>query len=555
MASGTQSTKFIFVTGGVSSSLGKGLTAASLGRLLRLRGLSVTMGKLDPYLNVDPGTMNPGEHGEVFVTEDGGETDLDLGHYERFIDESLSKLSNTTTGAIYSSVISKERKGDYLGKTVQVIPHITDEIKERITRLGSTGADVAIIEIGGTVGDIEIIPFIESIRQFRHKVGKENVCYMHLTLVPYLEGSGEHKSKPTQHSVATLRSMGIQPDVIVCRSDAPVQPDMKRKISMFCDVPTEAVVSAVNADSLYDIPMNLHSEGLDEFVCSVLGIDIAHHPIDTSLWEEVTQLVRGVKRSIRIGLVGKYVNMSDAYLSVYESMTHAAIHAGCKIEVVKIDAEYVPDQIGREFFKGLDGVIIPGGFGERGIEGMISAAKICREELIPTLGICLGMQVMVIEAARSLLGFSDANSREFNADSSFPVIDLMAEQVDVTDKGGTMRLGAYPAMLEDGSKVAELYGSTVVSERHRHRYEFNARYGEQYRSIGVRCSGVSPDGRLVEFIERVDHPYFVGTQAHPEFKSRPNRPHPLFVGLIAGASSRADAREGRFSVDDVSASR
>lgn len=555
MASGTQSTKFIFVTGGVSSSLGKGLTAASLGRLLRLRGLSVTMGKLDPYLNVDPGTMNPGEHGEVFVTDDGGETDLDLGHYERFIDEPLTKLSNTTTGAIYSSVIGKERKGDYLGKTVQVIPHITDEIKERITRLGSTGADVAIIEIGGTVGDIEIIPFIESIRQFRHKVGKENVCYMHLTLVPYLEGSGEHKSKPTQHSVSTLRSMGIQPDVIVCRSDAPVQADMKRKISMFCDVPTEAVVSAVNADSLYDIPMNLHFEGLDSYVCSVLGIDLAGHSIDTTLWDEVTQLVRAAKKSIRIGLVGKYVNMSDAYLSVYESMTHAAIHAGCKIEVVKIDAEFVPNEIGREYFRGLDGVIIPGGFGERGIEGMISAARICREEGIPTLGICLGMQVMVIEAARSLLGIEDANSREFDSDCSFPVIDLMADQVDVTDKGGTMRLGAYPAMLEEGSKVAELYGATVVSERHRHRYEFNARYADQYQAIGVRCSGVSPDNRLVEFIERTDHPYFVGTQAHPEFKSRPNRPHPLFVGLINGASERADAREGRFAVDDVSTPR
>ena len=513
------------------------------------------MGKLDPYLNVDPGTMNPGEHGEVFVTDDGGETDLDLGHYERFIDEPLTKLSNTTTGAIYSSVIGKERRGDYLGKTVQVIPHITDEIKERITRLGSTGADVAIIEIGGTVGDIEIIPFIESIRQFRHKVGKENVCYMHLTLVPYLEGSGEHKSKPTQHSVSTLRSMGIQPDVIVCRSDAPVQPDMKRKISMFCDVPTEAVVSAVNANSLYDIPMNLHYEGLDEYVCSVLGIDIVQHPINTSLWDEVTHLVRSTTKTIRIGLVGKYVNMSDAYLSVYESMTHAAIHAGCKIEVVKIDAEFVPEQIGREYLTGLDGVIIPGGFGERGIEGMIAAARICREEGIPTLGICLGMQVMVIEAARSLLGIADANSREFDSDTSFPVIDLMADQVDVVDKGGTMRLGAYPAMLIEGSAVADLYGSTVVSERHRHRYEFNARFAEQYREIGVLCSGVSPDGRLVEFIERIDHPYFVGTQAHPEFKSRPNRPHPLFVGLISGASNRADGREGRFSVDGVSNAR
>ena len=551
MASGHSPTKYIFVTGGVSSSLGKGLTAASLGRLLRLRGLHVTMGKLDPYLNVDPGTMNPGEHGEVFVTDDGGETDLDLGHYERFIDEPLTRLSNTTTGAVYQSVINKERKGDYLGKTVQVIPHITDEIKERISRLGSTGADVAIIEIGGTVGDIEIIPFIESIRQFRHNVGKENVCYVHLTLVPYLEGSGEHKSKPTQHSVSTLRSMGIQPDVIVCRSDAPVQPDMKRKISMFCDVPTEAVVSAVNASSLYEIPLNLHQEGLDAYVCGVLGIQESQFPIDLTVWTDVTRLVREASKPIRIGLVGKYVTMSDAYLSVFESVTHAAIHAGCRVEMVKVDAERIPHDFDLSYLRTLDGVIIPGGFGERGIEGMISAAEICRTEGIPTLGICLGMQVMVIEAARNLLGQPEANSREFDADTSYPVIDLMAEQVDITNKGGTMRLGAYPAMLAEGSLVANLYGSPVVSERHRHRYEFNSRYADGYLDVGVRCSGLSPDGRLVEFIEHVEHPFYVGTQAHPEFKSRPNRAHPLFAGLIQAASRRADERDGRLRVEET----
>lgn len=547
MADGNKQTKFIFVTGGVSSSLGKGLTAASLGRLLRLRGLNVTMAKLDPYLNVDPGTMNPGEHGEVYVTDDGGETDLDLGHYERFIDESLTKLSNTTTGAIYQNVIAKERRGEYLGKTVQVIPHITNEIKERIHRLGTLGADVVIVEIGGTVGDIEIIPFIESIRQFRHQVGKENVCYMHLTLVPYLDGSGEHKSKPTQHSVSTIRSLGIQPDVIVCRSNVLVANDMKRKISMFCDVPTEAVVTAVTASSLYDIPLLLHEEGLDTIVCNTLGIDVASHPIDLSLWEEVSRKAHDAKQPLRIGLAGKYVNMSDSYLSVYESIYHAGFNAGCAVEVVKIDAEAVPNDFGPEFFATLDGVVIPGGFGERGIEGLVETAKICRELGVPTLGICLGMQIMVIEAARNQLGWTDANSTEFNQNTNRPVIDLMADQVHITDKGGTMRLGAYPAMLEEGSMIANLYGAAVVSERHRHRYEFNARYAEQYREIGIRCSGLSPDGRLVEFIERTDHPYFVGTQAHPEFKSRPNRPHPLFVGLVDAAARRNDATVGRLA--------
>lgn len=554
MASAKRETKYVFVTGGVSSSLGKGLTAASLGRLLKLRGLNVTMGKLDPYLNVDPGTMNPGEHGEVFVTDDGGETDLDLGHYERFIDEPLTKLSNTTTGAVYSSVIAKERKGEYLGKTVQVIPHITNEIKDRITRLGAQGADVVIIEIGGTVGDIEIIPFVESIRQFRHQVGKENVCYTHLTLVPFLGGSKEHKSKPTQHSVAELRSMGIQPDVIVCRSDQSVSHDMKHKISMFCDVPTSAVISAVDAGSLYDIPLLLHEEGLDAIVCETLGIDLDEHPINLAPWQLVSQQAHSATKSLKIGLVGKYVTMPDAYLSVYESILHAGFGLGCRIEVQQVDAEYVPTTYSADFLDGLDGIIIPGGFGERGVEGMIETARIARERGIPTLGICLGMQVMVIETARHQLGMQGANSTEFNAGTSYPVIDLMSDQVHVTDKGGTMRLGAYPAMLADDSKVANLYGSPVVSERHRHRYEFNARYKDQFEAVGMSCSGLSPDGRLVEFVELNSHPFFVGTQAHPEFKSRPDRPHPLFVGLISAAASRHDARENRiFDIDSIQA--
>ena len=552
MTSAKRETKYVFVTGGVSSSLGKGLTAASLGRLLKLRGLNVTMGKLDPYLNVDPGTMNPGEHGEVFVTDDGGETDLDLGHYERFIDEPLTKLSNTTTGAVYSSVIAKERKGEYLGKTVQVIPHITNEIKERISRLGSQGADVVIIEIGGTVGDIEIIPFIESIRQFRHQVGKENVCYAHLTLVPFLGGSKEHKSKPTQHSVGELRSMGIQPDVIVCRSDQPVSHDMKRKISMFCDVATGAVISAIDAGSLYDIPLLLHEEGLDAIVCETLGINLDEHPIDLALWGKVSQQAHSATKPIKIGLVGKYVTMPDAYLSVYEAILHAGFGSGCRIEVQQVDAELVPSSYSAEFLDQLDGVIIPGGFGERGVEGMIETAKIARERGIPTLGICLGMQVMVIETARHQLGMTAANSIEFNSATEYPVIDLMAEQVNVTDKGGTMRLGAYPAMLTAGSIVSELYSAPVVSERHRHRYEFNARFKDQFEKVGMVCSGLSPDGRLVEFVELNNHPYFVGTQAHPEFKSRPDRPHPLFAGLIAAAVKRNDGRENRiFNIDTL----
>jgi len=536
-------TKFVFVTGGVSSSLGKGLTASSLGRLLKSRGLKVTMCKLDPYLNVDPGTMNPGEHGEVYVTDDGGETDLDLGHYERFIDESLSRMSNTTTGSIYSNVIAKERRGDYLGKTVQVIPHITDEIKERIRRLGTLGADVVIVEIGGTVGDIEIVPFIESIRQYRRDAGRGNVCYVHLTLVPYLAPSGEQKTKPTQHSVTELRSRGIQPDVIVCRSDQPISDGLKRKISLLCDVPNEAVISAIDASSIYDIPINMHNEGLDRIVCNTLGIDLDEHPIDLSAWQDVVRRVHNTTRTLRIGVIGKYVSMPDAYLSVAESIRHAGFAIGATTKIEWLEAERVPSEIDSERIRQLDGIIVPGGFGERGVEGMIAAARIAREHNIPYLGICLGMQVMVIEFARHVLGLSDAHSTEISLGTSSPVIALMAEQMDVIDLGGTMRLGACPAMLEEGSLVAQLYGATVVSERHRHRYEFNSRFREQFEAAGMRCSGTSPDGRLVEFVEVPEHSYFVGTQAHPEFKSRPDRPHPLFLGLVRAADARAEGRE------------
>jgi CTP synthase len=536
-------TKYVFVTGGVSSSLGKGLTASSLGRLLKSRGLRVTMCKLDPYLNVDPGTMNPGEHGEVFVTDDGGETDLDLGHYERFIDESLSKISNTTTGSIYSNVIAKERRGDYLGKTVQVIPHVTDEIKERIRRQGSLGADVVIVEIGGTVGDIEIVPFIESIRQFRRDAGRDNVCYVHLTLVPYLAPSGEQKTKPTQHSVTELRSRGIQPDIIVCRSDQPISDGLKRKISLLCDVPVNAVISAVDEASIYDIPITLHHEGLDTIVCNTLNIDLEEHPIDLGPWESVVRRVHNTTRNLRIGIIGKYVTMPDAYLSVGESIRHAGFAVGAKTLIEYHEAERVPSELDADRLSQLDGIIVPGGFGERGIEGMIATARIARENDIPYLGICLGMQVQVIEFARHVLGLSDAQSTEFSHSSSAPVISLLAEQIDVTDLGGTMRLGAWPAMLNEGSIVAELYGTTVVSERHRHRYEFNARYREQFEAAGLHCSGNSPDGRLVEFVELPGHTFFVGTQAHPEFKSRPDRPHPLFLGLIKAAAARAEGRE------------
>ena len=536
-------TKFVFVTGGVSSSLGKGLTASSLGRLLKLRGVSVTMAKLDPYINVDPGTMNPGEHGEVFVTEDGGETDLDLGHYERFIDVNLTRSSNATTGSIYSSVIAKERRGDYLGKTVQVIPHVTDEIKERVRRLAVEDVDVVIIEIGGTVGDIEIVPFLEAIRQFRSDIGRQNVFYLHLTLVPYLAPSGEQKTKPTQHSVTELRSRGIQPDAIVCRSDQPISDGLKRKISLLCDVPIEAVISAVDAGNIYEIPLVLHEEGLDAYVCATLGIDLDEHRIDLSEWENIVTRAAMADRKVKIGIIGKYVNLPDAYLSVVESLRHAGFHHAVTIELDWIDAEYVPGLLETDRLRNLDGIVIPGGFGERGVEGMIVAAKYARESAIPCLGLCLGLQVMVVDVARHLAGLDRASSHEIDSQTPHPVIALMDEQSSVIDLGGTMRLGAYPAMLTPGTQVAGFYGTEVVSERHRHRYEVNSRYRTRLEAAGLCCSGNSPDGRLVEFIELPGHPFWVGTQAHPEFKSRPERPHPLFRELVGAALDRAEGRE------------
>jgi CTP synthase len=534
--------KHIFVTGGVSSSLGKGITAASLGRLLKARGLRVTMQKLDPYINVDPGTMNPDEHGEVFVTDDGGETDLDLGHYERFIDEALHRDSNATTGSIYSGVIAKERRGDFLGKTVQVIPHITNEIKERITRLATDDVDVVITEIGGTVGDIEILPFLEAVRQFRNDIGRDRVCYVHVTLVPYLAPSGEQKTKPTQHSVTELRSRGIQPDVIVCRSDRPISTSLKRKISNLCDVPIDAVISNVDAPILYELPLVLHEEGLDDYVCRVLRFE--DHHADLTEWETLVDRIEAATRTVRIGLVGKYL-LTDAYLSVVEALKHGSFFHSAKVEIDWIQAEEVTGLLAEGRLKDLDGIVIPGGFGERGFEGKIAAAGFAREQGIPCLGLCLGLQAMVIEFSRSCAGLDGANSGEMAPSTPHPVIDLMDEQLEVVDMGGTMRLGAYPARLAEGSQVAAAYGESVVYERHRHRYEVNNRYRSRLEEAGLRCSGTSPDDRLVEFIELPGHPFWVGTQAHPELKSRPDRPHPLFRELVAAALQRAEGRSPR----------
>ncbi|HET9059849.1 MAG TPA: CTP synthase [Acidimicrobiales bacterium] len=543
--------KHIFVTGGVASSLGKGLTAASLGRLLKSRGLRVTMQKLDPYINVDPGTMNPFEHGEVFVTDDGGEMDLDLGHYERFIDEALSRDSNATTGSIYQSVIAKERRGEYLGKTVQVIPHITNEIKHRIRRLGTDDVDVVITEIGGTVGDIEILPFLEAVRQIRKEVGRDNVCYIHVTLVPYLGPSGEQKTKPTQHSVTELRSRGIQPDVIILRSDRPLPPSLKTKISMLCDVPEEAVISNIDAPNLYEIPLSLHEEGLDEYVCKLLHLEgpsqAPHvHALDLSHWRALVGRVEAADKPVRIGLIGKYVNLPDAYLSVVEALRHGGYAHGARVQLDWVQAEEVEGLLAEGRLWELDGMIVPGGFGERGIEGMITAVGYAREHGLPCLGLCLGLQVMVIEFARNGAGLDRANSREFAPGSPHLVIDLMDEQREIVSQsnyGGTMRLGTYPARLRPGSQVAAVYGAELVFERHRHRYEVNPRYRSRLEQAGLNCSGESPDGRLVEMIELPGHPFWMGTQAHPEFKSRPDRPHPLFSGLVQAALARAEGRK------------
>jgi CTP synthase len=543
--------KHIFVTGGVASSLGKGLTASSLGRLLKARGLRVTMQKLDPYINVDPGTMNPFEHGEVFVTDDGGETDLDLGHYERFIDEALSRNSNATTGSIYQAVLAAERRGDYLGRTVQVIPHITDEIKRRIRRLATDDVDVVITEVGGTVGDIEILPFLEAIRQFRKDVGRDNVCYVHVTLVPFIGPSGEQKTKPTQHSVTELRSRGIQPDAIVCRSEGAISDQLKRKISNLCDVPVEAVVNAADARNLYEIPLILHEEGLDTYVCKVLRLEAAGEP-DLRTWEQLVERVETSIRPVRIGLIGKYVDLPDAYLSVVEALKHGGFHHGARVEIEWIQAEEVEGLLVEGRLRDLDGIVIPGGFGQRGIEGKIAAAGYARDNGVPCLGLCLGMQVMTIEYARNVLGLGGANSSEFDSASPHPVIDLMETQRGVTDMGGTMRLGAYVAVLKPGSQVAAIYGEQVISERHRHRYEFNPAYRSRFDGSGLALSGTSPDDRLVEFIELDGHPFWVGTQAHPEFKSRPDRPAPLFRALIGAALARAEGRNPHiFDADEL----
>ena len=533
-------TKHIFVTGGVASSLGKGLTAASLGRLLKQRGRRVVIQKLDPYINVDPGTMNPFEHGEVFVTDDGGETDLDLGHYERFIDENLTTESNATTGSIYSAVIAAERHGEYLGKTVQVIPHITDEIKRRIRVLATEDTDVLITEVGGTVGDIEILPFLEAIRQFRLDVGEHNICYVHVTLIPFIGPSGEHKTKPTQHSVTELRSAGIQPHAIVCRSNEPISDDLVRKISRLSNVPFEGVVNAPDANSLYEIPLLLNEEGLDSYICDSLGLDNPEPDLED--WRALVSRVVSATATVRIGLIGKYVSLVDAYLSVVEALNHAGAHHGVQVEIDWIQAEEVEGMLSEGRLKDLDGIVIPGGFGERGIEGKIAAAGFTRQNEIPCLGLCLGLQCMTIDFARNVLGLERAHSSEFDPSSPHPVIDLMESQRDVSDMGGTMRLGTYVAQLKPDSQVSAIYGEEVVSERHRHRYEFNSRYRAKFEDTNFVCSGESPDGRLVEFIELKDHPFWVATQAHPEFKSRPDRPAPLFRAFVEAALHRAEGR-------------
>jgi CTP synthase len=537
--------KHIFVTGGVASSLGKGLTASSLGRLLKTRGLRVTMQKLDPYINVDPGTMNPFQHGEVFVTDDGGETDLDLGHYERFVDVPLTKKSNATTGSIYEEVLAKERRGAYLGQTVQVIPHITDEIKERILRLADDEVDVVITEIGGTVGDIEILPFLEAVRQFRKDVGRDNVFYVHVTLVPFIGPSGEQKTKPTQHSVTELRSRGIQPDAIVCRSDRPIPTRLKEKISQLCDVPEEGIVSAVDAETLYEIPLVLHDEGLDDYVGRVLHLD--EHAPDLGEWRSLVRRIGAAEQDVRIGLVGKYVNLPDAYLSVAEALRHGGYACGARVEIDWIASDDAEGLLAEGRLRDLDGIVIPGGFGVRGVEGKVAAAGFAREHRVPYLGLCLGLQCAVIEFARDACGLLGANSSEFSPSTPHPVIDLMDEQRDVVDLGGTMRLGAYPAKLVPGTIVQGAYGEQVVYERHRHRYELNNKYRRRLEEAGLVCSGTSPDDRLVEYVELDPsvHPFFVATQAHPEFKSRPDRPHPLFAAFVAAARDRAEGRAPR----------
>ncbi|MGD7787344.1 CTP synthase [Propionibacteriaceae bacterium Y1700] len=540
---GNHQTKHLFVTGGVASSLGKGLTASSLGNLLIARGLTVTMQKLDPYLNVDPGTMNPFQHGEVFVTEDGAETDLDIGHYERFLNVDLSGDANVTTGKVYSSVIAKERRGDYLGDTVQVIPHITNEIKDSMLAMGGSGVDVVIHEIGGTVGDIESLPFLEAARQVRHEIGRDNVFFLHVSLVPWLGPSKELKTKPTQHSVAKLREVGVQPDAIVCRSDREIPESVKRKISLMCDVETEAVVTAADSPSIYDIPKVIHAEGLDAYV--VRRLNLPFRDVNWEQWDNLLDQVHNPDEEVSIGLVGKYIDLPDAYLSVAEALRAGGFANRAKVNLIWIPSDECETEAGAaRHLSELDGICVPGGFGIRGVEGKVGAIRFARENRIPVLGLCLGLQCMVIEVARNLAGLEGADSSEFTPGAAHPVIATMAEQVEIIDGGGdlggSMRLGSYPAALAEGSVVAGLYGSTRVEERHRHRYEVNNAYREQLEQAGLVISGTSPDSTLVEFVELPAevHPYFVATQAHPELKSRPTVPHPLFSGLIKAALQR-----------------
>ncbi|WP_291583509.1 CTP synthase [Clostridium sp. UBA6640] len=525
------STKYVFVTGGVVSSLGKGITAASLGRLLKNRGLKVSIQKFDPYLNIDPGTMSPYQHGEVFVTDDGAETDLDLGHYERFIDENLSKNNNVTSGRVYWSVISKERRGDYLGGTVQVIPHITNELKDRVYRVAKEkDVDVVITEIGGTVGDIESLPFLEAIRQIKYEVGMENVCFIHVTLVPYLGKAGELKTKPTQHSVKELRSIGIQPDIIVCRSEKEISDDLKNKIGLFCNIDGSSVIQNLDADNLYEVPLMLHNEGLDTLVCKKLGLNSTS--IDNSEWIDMVNRLKNLRRNVKIALVGKYVELHDAYISVVEALNHGGLNNDAKVEIKWINAAEVTSNNVEDHLKDVDGVLVPGGFGDRGVEGKIESIKYARENKVPFLGICLGMQCVVIEYARNVLGLKGANSAELMPETSYPVIDLMPDQKEVDEKGGTMRLGLYACRLEKSTKAYEAYNDEVIYERHRHRYEFNNQFRKQLIESGLILSGTSPDERLVEIVEIKEHPWFVASQFHPELKSRPNKPHPLFSNFI-----------------------
>ncbi len=553
MRSGTDATKYIFVTGGVVSSLGKGIAAASLGRLLVERGLAVTMQKFDPYINVDPGTMSPFQHGEVFVTDDGAETDLDLGHYERFIDRSLSQQNNVTTGRIYQTVINKERRGEYLGSTVQVIPHITDEIKTAIRRT-APGHDVVITEVGGTVGDIESLPFLEAIRQFRQEVGRDNAIFIHLTLVPYIAATGELKTKPTQHSVRELMQIGIQPDLLICRSEHPIAPEIKRKIALFCNVDFGCVIESPDVDSIYEIPLRFHEQGLDAVVCERLRLE-TREP-DLRPWREMTQRILHPKRRVRIAVVGKYTDLHDAYKSVQEALVHGGIPHEAGVDIEWLASDRFTDQAAAgRLLEGFDGLLIPGGFGIRGVEGMVEAIRWAREHGLPFFGICLGLQMAIIEFSRNVCQLPDSNSTEFAPECESPVISLMASQRDVVDLGGTMRLGAYAAKLRPGSRVAQAYGTTEISERHRHRFEVSNAYRDVLAEYGLRLSGQSPDGGLVEVIELPEHPWFIGCQFHPELKSRPTRPHPLFAGFIGAALRRRAERAATESPELAAAGR